>query len=926
MDTDYLLRRRRRVGTPEKSSDPEDWHYTKEGRKISNYHISATHWIILLVLFGGTSLVTYKLHIQVPLPRDPSIYQDTFSENRISSFLHELSDLGNKPAGSEICESATFNAIKHKLEGIQKSISGTHHSLQIQTQYASGCFPVPKFDTEGFGVCYKNVSNVIARLSPVGSSRNTNRTSLLINCHYDSWPTSDGGSDDLIQCALMIELLTVLSSTTSPSYANDIIFLFNGAEESSLLASHGFITTHPWRHSVRAFINLEASGSGGRELLFQAGPGNQWILDAYLQSAVHPHCSVLGQEIFQSGVYPGDTDFRIFRDYGRVPGLDIAFVQNGYWWHTEFDQAKRISVGSLQRAGDNVLATVRNLMTSKYFNNPADFGEKKFVFFDVLGLFTVVYSMTSAYYFNWALIIIAFTITTKEILGDGSNRSKKSALFCKYILIYIFALLFTLSIVYLTTKLIALLDLSMAWYSEHVYAALFYVIPAIVANYAIYSNFLEYESPLADFHSTVLYFEALLLMAFTAFEIASGFILAIMLFFNLIAHFALKFKKSPKNVDESSVWMSKETILFGVTILTSLPSSLMIQYTLIMVLSIFIPIMGRTSGNSELVIGSFVAITVYFIFLSVLPLLQKTKKSVRQSVIYSLCLGWFVAIALIFFFNQPIYKYSDNFPTVRRTQLYHVHQQTYSKNDISSLMTSKLYVIAQDNRGVADIPFVNNPAVFSHLKSKLASIRFESVHCKDKGKYCQLPYYYPTTDRISPRHIRVAKLDDELEEMHTSMELISSIVEKKEDDFEFYNVTVNVKGSGQMSVVMSSVDQENCLISKWALLDNKLKFTSDSNFAFLTCSGDGCGDWTLNIQITCQQIQLLAQTPAKQANAPQKLVLLTTTSHYMHGPSMMTPLLDDLQREIKKRRLQTPNSPWAMTASGWKAEVLTKYF
>ncbi|KAI8420574.1 hypothetical protein MSG28_009026, partial [Choristoneura fumiferana] len=129
---------------------------------------------------------------------------------------------------------------------------------------------------------------------------------------------------------------------------------------------------------------------GGREVLFQAGPGLPWLLAVYARQVPRPFASSLAQELFQSGLIPADTDFRVFRDFGNLSG-----AANGYVYHTRLDTASRAPPAALQRTGDNVLALARGVLESGRLGSAAgDHGAP--VFFDVLGLAVVLLGARAA--------------------------------------------------------------------------------------------------------------------------------------------------------------------------------------------------------------------------------------------------------------------------------------------------------------------------------------------------------------------------------------------------------------------------------------------------------------------------------------------------------------------------------------------------
>lgn len=155
----------------------------------------------------------------------------------------------------------------------------------------------------------------------------------------------------------------------------------------------------------------------------------------YGRHAPHPNAQAAAEEIFHSGTIPSDTDFRIFRDYGHLPGLDMAYAINGYRYHTKFDHIDYISRDSIQHTGNNVLELTKNLANSLDLPNAIEMTDKSMVFFDIFGLIFVSYSEDFATIFNYG-IVIASIILPYLLLSKATRGECDSPL--DYILIIIF--------------------------------------------------------------------------------------------------------------------------------------------------------------------------------------------------------------------------------------------------------------------------------------------------------------------------------------------------------------------------------------------------------------------------------------------------------------------------------------------------------
>ncbi|CAD5115939.1 DgyrCDS4869 [Dimorphilus gyrociliatus] len=651
-----------------------------------------------------------------------------FIEEVARNHLINITAIGVRTVGSTENEEITVDYFLTILKKIKENASKVH-DIEIISERCSGSFFIDAFGTS-FGIAYENVNNIAVRIRPNTGANHD----LLINCHYDSQIGTPGASDDAVSCSIMLEVLRVLSESNE-RLEYGVIFLFNGAEETILQASHGFITQHSWAKSVRAFINLEAAGAGGRELLFQAGPGAPWLLDTYAKNAPHPFAFVLGQELFQAGIIPADTDFRIFRDFGELSGLDMAYIHNGYVYHTAYDEPKRIPKGCIQRSGENLLAIVKAIANSRYLAKPSAFKKDSLVFFDVYGFFMITYPSSFGLVLNCAACaIVIFGVISKIILNQDKKYTK---LFVIGFSTQFLALIFTLSICLLIAHILTNIGKTLTWYTNSWLIIPLYVCPAISAltmthfasKQLISKNTNNYQMEEAVFEATTFLF-TIPLFATTLLRFDSSAILLL----TIVPPLVVKIHGSAFVTNQTGNGNSKELLkrICALHILSTLIPVCLIIYIEYVIFSFFVPLFGRSGDmiSPEYVIAFLAGFFTYYTFSYQMSLIYLTKGALKLPLTL---MGVFGFGCFLIFFTQlgsPFSMDTEN-PSIQRLIIQHSSIEDHREN--SSLFNKTGFWVSP-----LDYHSSENMYKLPMLDGALP------VTCNEEQPYCGLPFYLPT--------------------------------------------------------------------------------------------------------------------------------------------------------------------------------------
>ena len=212
--------------------------------------------------------------------------------------------------------------------------------------------------------------NLLAEFSPL--SETASDTDLMLIAHYDSrysqpmprdtvW--SYGAADDGYGVGVILETVSQALKNRG-EWKQGIKVLFTDAEEPGMKGMKAI-----WENNREVFdnvglvLNVEARGTWGPALLFEACPGNAKVQELYASTAAYPFTYSLTTVVYQ--FLPMFTDFTIVKD--ELPGLNFSNIADVNHYHTDLDNFSNISEKTIQHYGSQILPLTMEYLTGEEY-------------------------------------------------------------------------------------------------------------------------------------------------------------------------------------------------------------------------------------------------------------------------------------------------------------------------------------------------------------------------------------------------------------------------------------------------------------------------------------------------------------------------------------------------------------------------------
>lgn len=356
--------------------------------------------ILKKVVFGFVlviSLISGILVFQTVDIKPNTVSQDEFSAERAFQHVQNISTYPHPIGSNEIV--LVRNYIISEIENLGLS-------PQFQNTKAPDYFRINNDEP----VDILNIFVTIPGSNPTGS--------IVLAGHYDTVPISPGANDNSAAVATLLETAKCLIN--SQTLQNDVIILFTDAEEPGQFrwGARYFIENFDSIDDIRLVLNFEALGNTGPSIMFETGPGNDWLIEGLASGTSNPVAFSFMSDLYRL-IAKGGTDFVAFEETG-INGLNFAYSFSRTGYHTALDNIESLDQSSLQHHGEYALDLTRYFGNINLEQESSGIGESTdYVYQSVSGMNIVKYPTSWTVplaFLSGLLLILLMIIAFKKTL------------------------------------------------------------------------------------------------------------------------------------------------------------------------------------------------------------------------------------------------------------------------------------------------------------------------------------------------------------------------------------------------------------------------------------------------------------------------------------------------------------------------------